>query len=138
MGEGTRGVDAGRKNSLAGQRLLVAEDSSANRAVLRIMLEKSGAIPVLVENGEMAVERAVHEEFDSIILDLQMPVMDGFTALKAIKKHFEGRARRPRLLALTANAFVEDEKACMEAGFDQYLAKPVSISRLREALGTHT
>ena len=129
-----RAPATGDRAILAGQRLLVAEDSPANRAVIRIMLEKSGASPVMVENGALAVERAKVEKFDSIILDLQMPVMDGLTALAAIKAHFYGRAERPRLIALTANAFIEDEKACLAAGFDQYLAKPVTIGRLREAL----
>jgi two-component system, sensor histidine kinase and response regulator len=122
-------------DSFEGMRLLVAEDNKSNRNVLRLIFRKCGCDTALVENGELAVEQATAHHFDAIFLDMQMPVMDGLTAVARLRRHFAPHDRRPYFVALTANAFVEDEKACLAAGFDEYLVKPAGIEQLRQALG---
>jgi two-component system, sensor histidine kinase and response regulator len=121
-------------DTFEGMRLLVAEDNKSNRNVLRLIFRKCGCDTELVENGELAVEQATVHHFDVIFLDMQMPVMDGLTAVARLRRHFAPLERRPYFVALTANAFVEDEKACLAAGFDEYLVKPAGIEQLRQAL----
>jgi CheY-like chemotaxis protein len=114
--------------------ILVAEDNLNNQTVLRMMLRKLGMQAKIVENGALALESAQTGEYDLIILDLQMPVMDGITAVRKLNELYADAAKRPRFIALTANAFAEDKQACLAAGFDTYLAKPVTIHQLRKAL----
>jgi len=114
-------------------RVLVAEDNRNNQIVLRLMLKRFGCQTEMVSNGLEALRAATEKTYDAIILDIQMPVMDGLTAAAEICKLQLG-ARRPHLIALTANAFSEDREACMKAGFDTYLAKPITAARLQDAL----
>ena len=115
-------------------RLLLAEDNPNNQAVLKLMLRKLHCQAVIVPTGKEAVDLATKEDFDGVILDLQMPVMDGLTAVGVLKNHFQRLPLRPILVALTANAFPEDEKKCLDSGFDLYLAKPVSFRIIRGLL----
>lgn len=114
--------------------VLLAEDNPNNRVVLRLMLKKCGIDPAVTEDGAEAVARAAEQEYDVVILDVQMPVMDGLTAVKQLRSRYKNSAKRPFFIALTANAFKEDEIRCLEAGFDRYCSKPVTIDRLREVL----
>jgi PAS domain S-box-containing protein len=115
-----------------GLRVLVAEDHPHNQKVIQYLLRKAGCEPVMVENGRLAVEKCEAQPFDLIILDLQMPVMDGLTALGEIRKIPAVQETKPVLMALTANAFSEDRDICLRAGFDRYAAKPITAAQIRE------
>jgi PAS domain S-box-containing protein len=115
-------------------RILVAEDNPVNQKVVEMMLRKLGLSASIVNNGREAVTAVQQSEFDLIFLDVQMAVLDGIGAAREIRKHYEGKVRRPELIAVTANAFKEDGEACLAAGMDSYMAKPVTLERLREAV----
>ncbi len=114
--------------------IIVAEDNLNNQKVIRLILKQAGCNATIVENGALALDALETSRFDVVILDMQMPVMDGVTAMKKIREKFAGRLDRPYCIALTANAFVEDEQTCMAAGFDKYFSKPITVSKLRAAL----
>ena len=118
-------------------RILLAEDHPANRAVVQLILEAIGIDLVSVENGAEAVEAFKDQAFDIVLMDLQMPVMDGLTAIKCIRQHEDGRQHTP-ILVLSANVQVEHLKASADAGADNHLAKPIVapalIAALEEAL----
>ncbi len=111
-------------------RVLVAEDNTTNQKVISMMLSRFGVTPVIVGDGLEAVEAVKAAPFDLMLIDIQMPVMDGLEAARLISKHFQGK-RRPEMIALTANAFQEDREACLAAGMDGYLVKPLTLDRLR-------
>jgi PAS domain S-box-containing protein len=115
-------------------RILVAEDNPVNQKVIELMLRKLGLSARIVSNGEKAVAAARQSEFDLIFLDVQMAVLDGLGAAREIRKLYKGRVRRPELIAVTANAFKEDAEACFAAGMDAYMAKPITLERLRGVL----
>ena len=111
-------------------RVLVAEDNPTNQKVINLMLVRLGITPSIVANGLLAVEAAKREPFDLVLMDVQMAVMDGLAAARALRAHF-GDSRRPEIVALTANAFEEDREACLSAGMDGYLVKPITLERLK-------
>ncbi|MEM6470441.1 MAG: ATP-binding protein [Planctomycetota bacterium] len=111
-------------------RILVADDGSPNRKLMRVVLGKAGAEVVTVENGKLAVEAALDQEFDIILMDMQMPVMDGYTATSTLR---ESGYERP-IFALTANAMQGDQENCLAAGCSGFLTKPIQIDRLLETL----
>lgn len=115
-------------------RILVAEDNPVNQKVIEMMLRKLGLSARIVSNGREAVAAVRQSEFDLVFLDVQMAVLDGLGAAREIRKLYEGKTRRPELIAVTANAFKEDAEACMAAGMDAYMAKPVTLERLRGIL----
>lgn len=119
-----------------GLRVLVAEDNPNNQKVVRLLLRRLGIEPTIVENGQLAVEAVGSAVWDVLLLDIQMPVMDGLEASRRINAL--GDARPPVIIALTANAFKEDREAAIAAGMDHYLAKPVTLARLREVLAEVT
>ena len=122
--EAPRATDAPTAKRLAA-RVLVAEDNPVNQEVIRAMLSLAGAEVLLVENGELAVQTFRQGNFDVVLMDCQMPVMDGYEAARAIR-HEEAPGRRIPIIALTANAFSEDRERCLSAGMDDYVAKPVT------------
>ena len=115
-------------------RILVAEDNPVNQKVIEMMLRKLGLSARIVSNGREAVAAVRQSEFDLVFLDVQMAVLDGLGAAREIRKLYEGKTRRPELIAVTANAFKEDAEACLAAGMDAYMAKPVTLERLRGVL----
>jgi CheY-like chemotaxis protein len=115
-------------------RVLVAEDHPHNQKVIEYLLRKSGCQVDLVANGLQAVEKCRNESFDLIILDLQMPEMDGLTALREIKTLENIKQSPPTFMALTANAFAEDRQICLDVGFDLYEAKPITAPKIRSIL----
>jgi len=115
-------------------RILIAEDNHINQALLVRMLEKMGHIPVTTENGLQAIERLAAESFDLVLMDVQMPEMDGFQATRKIREQERVTGFHVPIVALTANAMKGDEDDCLKAGMDRYLSKPISGEKLREAL----
>ncbi|HEY3799489.1 MAG TPA: ATP-binding protein [Caulobacteraceae bacterium] len=116
-------------------RVLAAEDNSVNQLVLKTLLHQIGVEPVVVDNGQLAVDAWREQTWDVILMDMQMPVMDGLTATRAIRaaEAAEGRARTP-IIALTANAMAHQMQQCAAAGMDAHVAKPIEAMRLFEAL----
>jgi CheY-like chemotaxis protein len=114
-------------------RILLAEDNPVNQKVARRMLEKLGYDTQLAGNGLEAVAASIAAPIDVILMDVQMPEMDGIAATRRIHETMS-RASRPYIIALTANAMTEDRDACLAAGMDAFLSKPMQIAQLREAL----
>jgi PAS domain S-box-containing protein len=114
-------------------RVLVAEDNPINRKVALSMLEHLGYRPEVVVNGLEAVEACARSTYEAILMDCQMPVLDGLRATAWIRQR-EGRARRTPIIALTADTMSEDRQRCFSAGMDDFLAKPVTLALLRDTL----
>jgi signal transduction histidine kinase/ActR/RegA family two-component response regulator len=119
-------------------RVLVADDNPVNRRVVERILEKQGIAVLPAANGQEATELFEKEEVDLVLLDVQMPVMDGLTAARRIRALEKGKSKRTPILALTAHAMKEDRERCLEAGMDGYLAKPVEMKELLAAIEEHT
>jgi signal transduction histidine kinase/ActR/RegA family two-component response regulator len=117
-------------------RVLLVEDNPVNQMLAMSMLQKLGAAVDLAKDGEEAVERARAGGYDLVLMDLQMPRMDGLTATRAIRS-MTG-IRQPRIVALTANAMDSDRQACLDAGMDDFLSKPFQTSELQEKLDALT
>lgn len=116
-------------------RVLAAEDHPANRKLLTLLLTTLGQDLVLVENGAEAVETLRREVFDLVLMDVMMPVMDGVTALAAIRAEEAAEDRpRARIHMLTANVFDEDVARYRAAGADGVLRKPIEIASLQATL----
>ena len=113
--------------------VLVAEDNMTNQKVIQLMLTQLEVELVIVENGLEALEAVKKKDFDLALIDIQMPVMDGLQASRQMREFF-GEGRRPEIIALTANAFKEDREACLAAGMDGYLVKPITLDRLRNVI----
>ncbi|MTJ80415.1 MAG: response regulator [Telmatospirillum sp.] len=117
---------------LAGARALLVEDNELNQDVARGLLEDMGMDVAPAGNGAEAVERAVRERFDVILMDMQMPVMDGLAATRAIRA-MPDLAGLP-IIAMTANAMAGDRDACLAAGMNDHVAKPIDPAELRRVL----
>ncbi len=117
----------------ASLRILVAEDQAQNRQLIQRVLETRGYRPHLVENGRMAVEAALDQPFDVVLLDLRMPEMDGYEAARSIREKLDSVAQ-PRIYALTANVFPEDRARCTKVGMDGILTKPLNFKELFDTL----
>ena len=118
--------------SLAGRRLLLAEDNGLNAEIAMTILQDADAEVELAADGKIAVDKLKDVPvgyYDAILMDIQMPNMNGYEATKAIRKLTDERAKIP-IIAMTANAFEEDRQAALAAGMDDYVAKPVEISEL--------
>jgi CheY-like chemotaxis protein len=114
-------------------RVLVAEDNGVNQKVALAMLRSLGYRADLAADGVEAVEAVRRVPYDIVFMDLQMPELDGLGATRRIHEELPP-AQRPRIVALTANAFEEDREACLAAGMDDYLSKPLKTETLEAAL----
>ncbi len=114
-------------------RVLVADDNAINRMVTERMLQRGGHTVSLAENGLQAMEMALAGRFDLVLMDVQMPEMDGLAATVAIRRA-ETTARRTPIVGLTAHAFRGDRDRCLDAGMDDYVAKPVRREELEAAM----
>jgi CheY-like chemotaxis protein/HPt (histidine-containing phosphotransfer) domain-containing protein len=112
--------------NLAGVKVLLADDGDTNRKLIRLFLSRQGAEVHAVENGELAVATTMSQSFDVILMDMQMPVMDGYVATRKLR---ESGYAKP-IIALTAHAMAGDRKKCEEAGCTGYLSKPVNVDEL--------
>jgi signal transduction histidine kinase/CheY-like chemotaxis protein len=137
---GAADAAAGGKSESKGLSILVAEDNEINALLARALLTRLGHRPTIAGNGEAAINawlaaRAAGSRYDLVLMDLQMPDMDGVEAARRIRAAETQAGDTPvRMLALTANAQVEDREACLAAGMDGLLVKPLDRERLREAL----
>lgn len=123
--------------------VLLVEDNTINQKVATRMLERLGVSVELATNGQEALERSLDQHFDLILMDVQMPVMDGLSATRALRdrearearegRDTEERGRTP-IVAVTANAFAEDREDCLAAGMDECMAKPFSSAQLQAML----
>jgi|GEM_PF-3311687 PAS domain S-box-containing protein len=114
-------------------RILVADDNLVNQKVIGMMLRRMGISPDFAHNGVEAVKMALAKNYDTILMDVQMPVMDGLEATRQILKNLPENAR-PEIVALTAHARAEDVKACLEAGMVAHLSKPLKAQDLFRTL----
>lgn len=113
-------------------RILIVDDAVINQKVAQQMLERLGLKAEVAANGEEAVRLLARTHFDLILMDCQMPVMDGFAATRLIRSGIAGdHKRRIPIIAMTANALSGDRERCLEAGMNDYLAKPVGLDELR-------
>ena len=117
---------------LHGARILVAEDNEINQEVILQLLQAAGARVTLTKNGREALEQVRANAYDLVLMDVQMPVMDGLEATRAIRAQAE--YRELPILAMTANAFESDRRQCIEAGMNDHLAKPFEPEKLTETL----
>ena len=125
------------RESFSDLRVLLVEDNEVNQFVARSMLAKLGCKVETAANGQLAVELYRERDFQIVFMDCQMPVMDGFTATRTLREHEQDGAHVP-IIALTANALQEDREQCLAAGMDDYLAKPIRIQALHQALSKWT
>jgi signal transduction histidine kinase/DNA-binding NarL/FixJ family response regulator/HAMP domain-containing protein len=113
-------------------RILVAEDHPVNQRLVLLLLDRLGHRADVVDNGAQAVSAVLDRNYDVVLMDLHMPELDGLSAVRAIREQMG--ERRPRIIALTANALPGDREACLAAGMDDFLAKPLQRGELAEAL----
>ncbi|GAB6140448.1 hypothetical protein JCM14076_11770 [Methylosoma difficile] len=119
------------RSSLAHLRLLLVEDNLINRTIASKIIEKLGIIPDTANDGLQALEKARQHRYDIILMDMQMPNMDGLTATKHIRAM---DIEQPYIIALTANAFYEDQLDCRQAGMNDFLSKPINLDKIVEKL----
>ena len=135
--EGECRSESVERNNLEGLYFLAAEDNEINAEILSEILDIEGAGCEIVGNGRLALERFMETEegrFDAILMDVQMPVMNGYDATRAIRQLERSDARKIPIIAMTANAFAEDEKEALDAGMDVHMAKPIDIELLKRVI----
>ncbi|MEY4673830.1 MAG: hypothetical protein RL148_1614, partial [Planctomycetota bacterium] len=121
------------KDHLRGTKVLVAEDNEINRKVLKGLLSKVGCVPSFAGDGQAALDALAKEDFDLILMDCQMPKLDGFEATRRIRKMPGHKSKLP-IVALTANVLPADRQACYDAGMNDFLTKPLKLEVLKVTL----
>ncbi len=111
--------------SRLGVKVLLAEDNAVNRKLAKTLLEKRGYTVVVAENGQEALDALEREHVDLVLMDVQMPQLDGLSATRAIRAKEQGTGKHLPIIALTAHAMKGDRERCLEAGADDYLPKPI-------------
>ena len=114
--------------------VLLAEDNKVNQVLALRLLEKRGFTVVVAPNGEAAVEASANQTFDVILMDIQMPVMSGFDATRAIRTREASHSKHTPIIAMTANAMTGDREKCLACGMDAYIAKPLNVAELFETI----
>ena len=125
---GDSGIESSLRREHGGARILLVEDDPLNREVARKLLDSVGLVVDIAEDGEQAVHRAMERDYALIVMDMQMPRMDGLSASRSIRKI--PRHERTPIVALTANAFAEDRARCLEAGMNDFITKPINPETL--------
>lgn len=115
------------------KKILVVEDDFANQRVASLFIAKLGHEAEIAENGSVAVEKAAKNRYDLILMDCQMPIMDGFEAARKIREQ-EGPNQKIPIVALTANVVAGIDEECQEAGMDDVLNKPVQLDNMQAML----
>lgn len=139
LGHGTRAQDAAptpleQLDANVAHRVLVVDDDAINRTLATAMLRKLGLPADVAKNGQEAVDMVTAHTYSIVLMDMQMPGMDGVEATQAIR--LRALARQPYIIALTASAFDSDRQRCLQAGMNDFLSKPFRIQALREKLAT--
>ena len=125
------------KENLSGCRILLAEDNELNREIAAFLLKDEGISVTEAEDGQQAVEcflKMPEGYYDAVLMDIMMPVMDGYQAARAIRGSGKKDAEMIPIIAITANAFVEDKRKTMEAGMDAHLSKPLNVQELMDTI----
>jgi CheY-like chemotaxis protein len=117
--------------------ILLAEDNPINQKLAVSLLEKQGWKVTIANNGKEAVDLIEKDNFDLVLMDVQMPEMDGVEATKIIREREKKTGKHIPIIALTANAFKDDKKKCLDAGMDDYTSKPIKIQELFEIIEKH-
>ena len=122
-------------STFRGSKILLVEDNPVNQRVAQRMLQNLAAHVTIANDGAEALERVAAASFDAVLMDCQMPVMDGFTATRRIReRELSGGAKRLPIIALTANVMTEDRENCIAAGMDAHLGKPIEPAQMIEVL----
>jgi CheY-like chemotaxis protein len=130
--------EGGEAAGFAGKRALLVEDNLINMEIADMILTQPGFTVDKAENGQIAVDMIRGAEagtYDLVPMDIQMPVMDGYEATRTIRAMEDGRKAAIPIVAMTANAFKEDEAAAMEAGMQAHIAKPIDVDSMMKTLG---
>lgn len=139
MGTGPKKILSEKdKNMMAGKRVLIAEDIDINQMVLVKLLGTMGAECDVAWNGQEAVEKYVSspaDGYDIILMDIQMPVMNGYEAARAIRASAHPGARTIPIIAMSANAFMDDVRNALNAGMDAHISKPIIFEEFRVRFG---
>ncbi|MFO1092758.1 MAG: PAS domain S-box protein [Planctomycetaceae bacterium] len=130
MQPSTHNTGSRMKRVLDGIRVLVVDDGESNRELVSLVLQNVGAAVAFARNGQEGIERCIHREFDVILMDLQMPVMDGWKAMRKLR----AAGIRTPIVALSAHAMRGVKEDCLREGFDGYLTKPINIDELRSCV----
>src|SRR5437016_9091120 len=115
-------------------RILLAEDNTVNQKLALLLLQRMGYRADIAANGLEVLEALQRQSYDMILMDVQMPEMDGLEASRAIHESWPTEQQRPRIVAMTANAMQDDREECLATGMDDYLTKPIQVKALQEAL----
>ncbi|MCL2212133.1 MAG: response regulator, partial [Treponema sp.] len=128
-----------QNNDFTGKNLLLAEDVEVNREIIISLLEGTGISIDCAENGKEAYDlvKANLDKYDCVFMDIQMPLIDGYKATRLIRAIPELKNRKLPVIAMTANVFKEDIEACIEAGMDDHLGKPLDVNEMFEKLGKY-
>jgi CheY-like chemotaxis protein len=125
-----------QQDAASGFDILIAEDNPANAMIVKLMLEQLGHTPVVVANGEEAVAAARTQPFDLVLMDIRMPVMDGYEAARRMRSE-AGPIATTRIVALTAHAQDHNPQDFVRKGFDDVVAKPIVVADLADAVRRH-
>ena len=134
VGHAVTQVSKPESKSGSPKRILVADDNEINQVVACKFLQKLGYEVEVARNGREALEAAARTPYDAILMDCEMPEMDGYDATRAIRQRETGQERRIPVIALTGHASADDERVCLDAGMDAVLTKPVTLPALRGSL----
>ena len=124
-------------DSFSGIKILIAEDNEINAEIIVELLNTIGVESTVTYDGKEVVEKFISsgpDEFDMVFMDIQMPVMDGYEAAKAIRRSSSPHALSIPIIAMTANAFEDDKRASMEAGMNAHISKPIDFESLKETI----
>jgi CheY-like chemotaxis protein len=138
LAKGQGGGDKPQEYDFRGKRILLAEDIEVNRKLITLFLEETGIEIDEAENGVAAVEKfsAAPDRYSAILMDIQMPVLDGLSAVRQIRASGLPGAQTVPIIAMTANAFKEDQDQSLEAGMNGHITKPIDIPTLLKTLST--
>lgn len=114
-------------------KILVAEDNLSNQKLIGILLQKMGHEVTIADDGQEAIQKAMSETFDLVLMDMQMPNVNGYDAARELRS----KGYKTPIIALTANAMLGDKEKCLQAGCDSYLPKPIDRAKLSEVIARY-
>jgi signal transduction histidine kinase/PAS domain-containing protein/ActR/RegA family two-component response regulator len=135
----SKAENPGDYSALEGKHVLVCEDHPLNQEIVKKLLEKKGVLVEIAENGEIGVQDFLRSRlhfYDAVLMDIHMPIMNGYEATRKIRSLPRADAQKTPIIALTADAYDSDVKACLDAGMDSHLAKPLDPAKLYETLSS--